>query len=180
MNIKRFSFGLLLTLGLAFLAACNAVPVSGVGAVSDPTSAVPASTPAVVSTPEVGVGVAYPSVGQLPTETPAGSPASVSDVLQEPQSVTLVDNGKTVMLKVGDRFLLNLGMDVYQWSLDIPDQTVLSRVKNVMTIKGSQGLFEALKPGTTTLTADGNPLCANETPACKMPSRLFKITVIVQ
>jgi hypothetical protein len=126
--------------------------------------------------------VAYPSIGQLPTPTLPGYPAggAGTGTLQSPEAVTLDDNGKTVMLKVGDRFLLNLGMDVYEWSLNIDNQDVLSRVKNIMTIKGSQGLFEALKPGQATLTATGDPLCAKEAPACKMPSMLFTINVVVQ
>jgi hypothetical protein len=185
MKNKRLIVSLVLIASFMALAACNAgaapatvVPTGAGSNGSLPTAAVPSSYPAPTTVPEVGV--AYPSVGQLPTPTVSGYPAGGAETLQSPQSVTLEDSGKTVMLKVGDRFLLNLGMDVYQWSLNIDDQTVLSRVKNIMTIKGSQGLFEALKAGRATLTASGDPLCASAVPACKMPSRLFTINVVVQ
>jgi hypothetical protein len=181
MMIKRFVSTLILAGLLAALAACSVGPAAPLAL--DPTStvALDSTTPAPALTPEVGI--AYPSLGNLPTNTPAypapvDSPTAVT--LQQPKAVTLEDEGKTISMKVGDRFLLNLGTAIYEWTLSIDDQTVLSRVKNVMTIQGSQGLFEALKVGTTRLQADGDPLCARANPACKMPSRLFTITVLVE
>ena len=173
MNFRRFAKLLILVTMLAALGACSAGPAAAI----DPATA----TPAPALTPEVGI--AYPSTGGLPSVTP-DYPAPLDNVtptpLQQPKMITLEDSGKTVQLIVGNRFLLNLGADVYEWNLSIEDPSILGRVKNVMTIRGSQGLFEALKPGTTRLQADGNPLCANEKPACKMPSRLFTITVVVE
>ena len=93
-------------------------------------------------------------------------------------SVTLEDNGKTITLKPGDRFLLNLG-DSYDWEVTIADQTVVSRVIGVLTIRGSQGLFEARQTGTTTLTANGNPTCLAAQPPCKLPSRTFQVQIDV-
>ena len=179
MMMKRFVSTLILTGLLAVLAACSAGPAAPV--VLETSTPVQVSTPVPAMTPEVGI--AYPSVGNLPTLTPAypapvGSPTPV--ILQQPEAVTLEDEGKMVSMKVGDRFLLNLGTDTYEWTLAIDDQAVLSRVKNVMTIQGSQGLYQALKVGTTQLHADGNPLCAQAKPACMMPSRLFTITVLIQ
>jgi ABC-type transport system substrate-binding protein len=173
MNSKIFVYVLIFAGFLAALAACStglAAPVT-----------LETSTPVPASTPEVGI--AYPSIGDLSSPTqaypaPAVSPTVV--IMQQPQAVTLEDEGKTIMMKVGDRFLLNLGTGIYEWTLSIGNQTVLSRVKNVMTIQGSQGLFETLKAGSTLLHADGDPLCAQAKPACKMPSRLFTITVVVE
>jgi len=94
--------------------------------------------------------------------------------------ITLADNGKTFALHLGDSFLLNLGMDTFDWSVDIDNQNVLSREKGVMVIRGAQGIYEANSLGQASLTAIGNPLCRNSVPACEMPSIMFRITVIVQ
>ena len=94
--------------------------------------------------------------------------------------ITLDDNGKTLILHPGESFLLDLGTDIFYWTVDIDDQNVLARVKNVMVIRGAQGLYEAKDPGTAVLTAVGDPFCRISFPACAAPSMLFKITVIVQ
>ncbi len=80
----------------------------------------------------------------------------------------------------GETFLLDLGMDVYDWRVEIDNQDVLSRVPNIMVIRGAQGIYKAHNPGTATLTAVGDPLCRKSTPACGMPSMIFHLTVIVQ
>jgi hypothetical protein len=94
--------------------------------------------------------------------------------------ITLADNGRTFTLNPGDSFLLNLGMDTFDWTVDIDNQNVLSRVKGVMIIRGAQGIYEANSLGQAVLTAVGNPLCRNSVPECAMPSILFRITIIVQ
>jgi len=94
--------------------------------------------------------------------------------------ITLADNGRTFTLHPGESFLLNLGMDTFDWTVDIDHQDVLSRVKGVMVIRGAQGIYEANSLGQASLTAIGNPLCRNSAPACEMPSIMFRITVIVQ
>jgi hypothetical protein len=94
--------------------------------------------------------------------------------------ITLEDNGKTFFLHPGESFLLNLGIDVFDWTVDIDNQNVLSRVKNVMVIRGAQGIYEANSPGQAVLTAIGNPFCRKSVPPCMAPSIQFKITVIVK
>ena len=94
--------------------------------------------------------------------------------------ITLANNEKTFTLHPGDSFLLNLGADTFDWTVDIDNQNVLSRVKGVMVIRGAQGIYEANSPGQAVLTAIGNPLCRNSVPACEMPSIMFRITVIVK
>jgi len=93
--------------------------------------------------------------------------------------ITLDDIGKTFILHPGESFLLDLGTDIFNWTVDIDNQNVLARVKNVLVIRGAQGLYEAKDPGTAVLTAVGDPFCRNSVPACAAPSLLFKITVIV-
>jgi hypothetical protein len=94
--------------------------------------------------------------------------------------ITLDDNGKTFILHPGKTFLLNLGTDIFDWTVDIDNLNVLARVKNIMVIRGAQGIYEANHPGQAVLTAVGNPFCRNSEPACAAPSMLFKISVIVQ
>jgi hypothetical protein len=73
--------------------------------------------------------------------------------------ITLTDNGKTFIAHPGESFLLNLGTDVYEWVVDIDNLNVLTRKKNVMVIRNSQGIYEANSLGQAVLTAIGNPLC---------------------
>ncbi len=94
--------------------------------------------------------------------------------------ITLADSGKTFILHPGERFLLNLGLEQYNWSVSVDDQNVLSRVPNILVIRGAQGVYEARNPGQANLTATGNPACRNLTPKCMIPSLIFRIIVIVQ
>jgi hypothetical protein len=61
----------------------------------------------------------------------------------------------------------------------VDDPAVVSRVVNVLTIRGSQGLYEARQPGRTTLNATGDPICRQAQPPCGAPSRLFRLQVVV-
>jgi hypothetical protein len=103
--------------------------------------------------------------------TPQGIPAN---------GITLTDNGKTFIMHSGENFLLNLGADIFDWTVQIDNQNVLDRVKNIMVMRGAQGVYEANSPGQAVLTASGDPFCRKSTPACMAPSMLFQITVIVQ
>ncbi len=111
----------------------------------------------------------------LPQPTPAG-PLVISGDASE---VKLADSDRPVTMHVGDRFLLHLGED-YDWSVEVVDPGVLSRVIGVLTVRGSQGLFEAHKTGRTMLTATGDPPCRKVNPPCGAPSRLFQVEVMVQ
>jgi hypothetical protein len=82
-------------------------------------------------------------------------------------------------MRAGERFLLNLG-DVFVWQVTPADPTILSRVVNVLTIRGSQGLYEAHRAGRTELTATGDPACRQSQPPCAAPSRLFRVQVVVE
>lgn len=94
-------------------------------------------------------------------------------------AVTLGDNGRTITLHVGQRFLLELG-EGYIWTVDIDHPLVVSRVVNVLTIRGSQGLYEALSPGYAALTAVGDLACRSAQPPCEAPSRVFELYITVQ
>lgn len=91
----------------------------------------------------------------------------------------MADNGRTLMVHTGERFLLNLG-NGFDWTVDIDNPNVLSRLENANVPIGAQGVYEASGPGQASLTAVGDPYCRHSNPACEAPSILFKITVIVQ
>lgn len=104
---------------------------------------------------------------------------SIEDLEQTSiKTVTLDDNEKSVSIKKDERFLLKLG-EAYDWDISIDDQSIVSRITNVMAIKGTQGLYQGHNIGQTILTATGNPWCYTAKPACMMPSIQFKIDIIV-
>jgi hypothetical protein len=84
---------------------------------------------------------------------------------------TLADNGKTFVMKVGDKLKINLDYS-YVWSL--------TSISNPAVIAGAQDGYFALASGSATLSITGNPECLNSTPPCGMPSIMYTITVIVQ
>jgi hypothetical protein len=84
---------------------------------------------------------------------------------------TIMDNGKTFNVKVGDNLKLNLDPG-YDWSAITVSDT------NVIVV--TQGIYQARASGVAALTATGDPQCLNSTPPCGMPSITFMITVIVQ
>jgi len=119
-------------------------------------------------------------------------PGSTSSIGSEPATptsdpnvfftgdVTLANQGQTINLHVGDSFLLNLGDDQYTWSASVDNDSIIHLKMGVMVIKGAQGIYDALAPGTATLTATGDPLCRQSAPPCAMPSQLFTVTIFVK
>src|SRR5215216_610073 len=63
------------------------------------------------------------------------------------RTVTIDDGGKSIELKVGERFMLVLKKDVYEWEASVQDPTILKKVPDAEIIAGAQGVFEALKAG---------------------------------
>ena len=92
--------------------------------------------------------------------------------------ITLSDNGKSITLHKGESFLLKLG-EMYNWNIQIDNQTVASRAINIMVVRGAQGVYNAHNPGQAVLTGVGDPWCRSSVPACMMPSILFKLNVTV-
>ena len=121
-----------------------------------------------------------PAVG-LPSIVPgSGGVVPPSAIALPADGVTLSENGKTFTMHVGESFLLNLGTDVYDWTVEVDHQDVLQRDMGVTVIQGAQGIYVAQAPGMVTLTANGNPLCLQSKPPCKMPSISFSIILIVE
>ena len=109
----------------------------------------------------------------------AASSATPTALAPSTPTVTLTDDGHTLTLHAGQSFLLKLGEE-YDWNITVSDQTIVSRKVNVLTVRGAQGIYDAHKAGTTTLTATGEPVCRNTNPPCERPSRQFHLTIVVQ
>jgi hypothetical protein len=133
---------------------------------------------------QIGVNSGTPVICNCPAILlpPTISATDIGPTLPDSHAtgITLDDNGRTFILHPGETFLLNLGTDIFDWTVDIDNQNVLARVKNILVIRGAQGIYEANNPGQAVLTAVGNPFCRNSVPACAAPSMLFKISVLVQ
>ena len=179
MKLNRY---LILAMLILFtLSACGAAP--GTPVENTPVTVVlPTLTPETPTAPVVIVGTAGPAVTvvAVPAETsPAGgTPLPLTFPPGGGLIVGLQDQGRTVVMHIGDRFLLQLG-EVFDWTGTSSDDTVVGRVPNVMVIKGAQGLYEGRKVGEATLNAIGDPLCRTSTPACMVPSISYTLHVQV-
>lgn len=177
----KTKFLILVMVTLSLVVACSAGPATEASAPQNPANPpvtetnIPATPEVFQSVPEVSTTIALNALPALATETlvPGGN------IIPE-SGITLEDKGKTFKLKVGDSFLLNLGTDVYDWTVTVDHESVLRLKMGVMVIRGAQGIYDALAPGTATLSATGNPLCLQSNPPCAAPSILFTITVIVE
>ena len=96
-----------------------------------------------------------------------------------PQRITLQNAGESLSYSIGDRVLVQLGTG-YAWTLSFSTPGIFTRVPNYMLILGAQGLFTAAHQGRTVLTAVGTPTCRSSHPACALPSRLVRFTLVVQ
>jgi hypothetical protein len=94
--------------------------------------------------------------------------------------LTLEDADKTLNLKVGDKFQVLLKKDGYEWTLDVPDPTIISRLADDSLLPGAQGLFQATKAGTAQLSANGDLPCRKSTPPCMAPTLGFRVTLVIQ
>lgn len=171
----------LMVLALFMLQACTTGTATEAAAPQEPISP-PAAATSFPNTPEVIQSGSDSStsvaLNALPTPT-SEIISAIGNVIPE-TGVILEDNGKTFNLKVGDSFLLNLGIDVYEWTVTVDNDNIMRMKMGVMVIKGAQGIYDALAPGTAVLSATGDPLCRKSKPACGAPSILFTITVIVK
>jgi hypothetical protein len=182
---QRLGLSLLLTIILT-LTGCAPQPIGGdIETLTPPatvTAPAPTATPTATETIKmIQATASFGVVGTavLITLPPPGADTPAPGALYSPEQVTLDDAEKTVMLNAGDRFALVLGEN-FDWTVSIGDETILSRVKNIQPIKGSQGVYEAHKAGKTTLMAVGDPPCRKTKPPCMMPSRAFEIQITVK
>jgi hypothetical protein len=188
-------YGIQITLAILLTAfGCTPLkPVSGPGPTAIPTPSedvtIIQSTAVITCACPTGMGVTLGTQpgGITPPSLICNCPnIRVTESVQPAEDtgtvkgVTLHDNGKTITMRPGETFLLDLGIDLYDWTVEVDNRNVLSRVPNIMVIRGAQGIYKAHDPGTATLTATGDPFCRKSTPACGMPSMIFHLTVTVQ
>ena len=122
---------------------------------------------AVVALSAVAVALADGSaIAASPSQAPAPS-----------RTVTRADDGKTLSLAVGERFLLDLG-DEFNWTVAIADQSVVRRVPGILVVQGAQGIYEAQRAGETALTATGTFNCPPQQP-CPQIAALFRLQIVV-
>jgi uncharacterized protein YceK len=126
------------------------------------------SSQAATITPTPVVNTPTPTTQDIPTETQS----------LNIKIVTLAENNQTMTLNLGETFLLDLGSD-YTWTVNIDQPDVLSRLPNILVIKGAQGVYKGNQAGTANLTANGDPACLQSKPACALPSILFSLEVVV-
>lgn len=106
-----------------------------------------------------------PAVEATPTDEPVA-----------PFDIMLAQDGTKLTMSVGQTTTVKLGT-FYYWTVTISDTTVLAEKAGVTLNPGEQGVFEALKAGTVTLTAVGNSC---ETPPCAMPAQNFSVEIEVK
>jgi hypothetical protein len=159
-----------------FLVSCQAAA---------PTSPTPPSGPVSTaqngseSTPALGIDLRLPPTrAPRPTPTAAGPQSPVASPSPS-ASVTLSDQDRTLMLQVNQRVLVNLGEE-FDWSVQIDDPSIVSRLPNITVARGAQGVYEAHRVGQTVLSATGDPVCRRAQPACAAPSRSFRVQIVVQ
>ena len=171
---------------LVLISACAGPNQPGAGSPQEPVNppATETSQPnnpvpiVVTSLPQAGAGTGIALPELLPSLTPSLNTDGGKSI---PESgVTLDDNNATFNLHVGNSFLLNLGTDMYDWTVSVDKESVLRMKMGVMVIKGTQGIYDVLAPGTAILTATGDPLCRKSKPVCGAPSIVFIVTLVVK
>jgi hypothetical protein len=150
------------------ISACqSAAPIA-----PSPPTAGPTSTS--TSAPALGIDLRVP-----PTRAPRASPSPAASAVGVSVTVTLADDGRTFSLQTGQRALVSLGDD-FDWTVQVEDASILSRVTGVTVLAGAQVLYQANRVGRTTLTASGDPACRKAQPACALPSRTLRVSIAVQ
>jgi hypothetical protein len=108
---------------------------------------------------------------------PSASPTTIRPIAGA-VLVTRANDRGTVHARVGDTIQIALGTE-YEWRVDPPDGVVLVHgVQNYMLVRGTQALWTAAAPGTSTVTATGTVICPSGQ-ACIMIALLFTTTVVV-
>ncbi len=95
-------------------------------------------------------------------------------------TINFTDAGKTFTVAVGEKIQLLLKQAPYIWTPFVQDESVLSRVQDADQATGGQGVFQALKRGTTKLQAGGSTCPPNTPIACGSPTLLFEVIIVVE
>lgn len=121
-------------------------------------------------------GTTTPAEPVSPAPSPIASATTSVTTASNIRTITQDGNGKTIYVKQGSRIVLSLGE--LNWTLNFSVPGIINRVKNIAVMRGSQGVYIADRVGTTILTAEGRPVCA-EGMLCAQYIINFTATIVV-
>ncbi len=187
---------LLLTIMVMLLVGCNGQLSATMNSL--PSTPAPSSAPSGTPTVTIAATLTQPATPVNPTNSPAPNitqtstsvgltatplspptalpaPAMPTAPLQSPavRGITRADNGKTVYLRVGEEFLLQLGSST-DWKPTPSDLRV------VRPVPGTPNLYQTFAPGTIRVSLGLEPPCRTAHPPCLMPTVLFQVTIVVR
>jgi len=114
------------------------------------------------------------------TPAQAGAPPTSTQAPASAQTITILpeDNGQTFNIQAGDRVVVKLGTDL-NWTVDLDPTGILVPVPGVGTlVRGVQGIYQAVQPGTVVLTASGRPNCSGDQ-VCPDFIQQVQVTIVV-
>jgi hypothetical protein len=118
------------------------------------------------------IGSACGSAGAPPP--PSASPAPIPGAVV----ITRAADRGTVHARVGDTIQVALGTE-FEWQVDPPDGVVLLRGPvGYLLVRGTQAIWTAATPGTSTVSATGTVICPSGQ-ACILIALSFTTTVVV-
>lgn len=124
------------------------------------------------------------STPPVTTVPPATTTPPTTGSGQEPSQehsarvITEADSNTTITVKVGTPIEVMLGSDL-DWTISWSDPSLLAPIPTFAVLPaGTQSFSGAVKPGTTTLTGQGRPICkAGE--ACPQFIEEFTATLVI-
>ena len=165
-----------IVLGIVVVAVIIVAIVYAVGhhaAVTAPATGTTTDTTSGASTvTRTTTGVVTTGVTTTPTQ-----PGTIGMASTTPQrAVTTNDNGKTVVFKRGEEFVLDLG--ALTWNLTTSNPSIISQIPSAAVASGSQGTYVANNTGTTVLSGTGAPICKTGE-ACPQFREEFTVNIVV-
>jgi hypothetical protein len=115
----------------------------------------------------------------LEVKTPSGQTSDPVDFFLG-KIIQIDDNLKTITLSVGEKVLLLLKREPYQWKPEVQDSAIFQKVQGPPLMKDAQGIYQAQRPGVTQLNAIGEFPCSSPDISCGVPALQFQINIIVQ
>lgn len=133
-------------------------------------------------TPILDTTTHAPALGmtvEVASPSPDTRPAPTLSPLHGATTITFGDNLQTIILAIGDTFILDLGGS-NNWQIQVGDERIIARVPDPVEESHARERYRAITAGQTYLQATGVPDCVVGTPGCSEPNRVFHLTIIVQ
>ena len=129
--------------------------------------------------PDAGATISAGEIVEVKVRNPTGVTSGEFHLFSG-RVISLEDSDKEIRLKSGERFLLHLKNKPYEWNAVVEDTGVIRRAGASIRIAGSQGIYQALQPGKTSLSASGELPCHKVTPPCMAPTLSFEVRFVVE